>query len=297
MRNFFILLIVAFIVAIPIVTKTYEGKGQQSVRVIKDISYHPDFIGKGSSANLADASRQLDLYLPGNFSLAGKVPPLVVFIHGGAWLQGDKSDSPGLFLAERGYACASINYRLTNQAIFPAQIDDCREAIAFLRKNAANYGYDGNRIAVWGNSAGGHLAALIGTTGDAHPGTEVKAVIDWCGLSNLESVANQAGSRTLLDYETIDGPVARLLGGLVKDRVDLAKAASPVNFVNANDPPFLLVHGDIDNVVPYAQSEELARALTKAQVPHKLLMIQKAGHNLGGEEEISATLEFLKQNL
>ena len=296
MRNFFILLIIAFIVAIPVVTKTYEGKGQQSVRVIKDISYHPDFIGKAASSDTADTSRLLDLYLPGK-SLTGSVPPLVVFIHGGAWLQGDKSDSPGLFLAERGYACASINYRLSTQKIFPAQLEDCREAIRFLRKNAANYGYDGNRIAVWGNSAGGHLAALIGTTGDTNPGTEVKAVIDWCGLSNLESVANQAGSRTILDYETLDGPVARLLGGLVKDKQELAKAASPVNFVNANDPPFLLVHGDIDNVVPYAQSEELARALTKAQVPHKLLMIQRASHSLGGEEEISATLEFLKQNL
>lgn len=303
LRNLIIVLIIAFIIAIPIVTKTYEGKGQQAVRVLKDLDYI-----KASAGGNHSSSQSLDLYLPGNQT--GK-PPLVVFIHGGAWLEGDKADGPGLLLAKQGFACASINYRLSQEAIFPAQINDCRDAVAFLKANAVNYGYDAGRIGVWGFSAGGHLACLLGTAGlepldlekntdltkPLPPSSYVQAVVDWAGLTDLESVAQQAGSRTLIDYESEEGPVAKLLGGLAAKKVKLAREASAVTFVNPNCPPFLIVHGDIDNVVPFAQSEELAKALDKVKVPNKLVMVRGCGHGLGSDEEVRRALEFFKQTL
>lgn len=284
-RTIFIILSLLLIIAIPFVTKGRDDTGPGSVRVIRELPY--DKISRAHS-------QLLDLYLP---TKAGQVP-LIVFIHGGAWLQGDKSEAKdvALLLAQAGFAVASINYRLTDEAVFPAQLEDCRAAVRFLRENASEYGYNPDRIGVWGVSAGGHLAALLGVDA-AQAAEKVQAVVDWCGPTNLISVAGQAGSRTKIDYDTAKGPVALLLGGLVKDKADLAKQASPVTFVDKDDPPILIVHGDIDDLVPYAQSEELIELLKKENVPSKLVTLQGVAHNLGSDQELKRVIDFFKQTL
>ncbi len=297
-RTVLITLSLLFIIAIPFVTKANDDKGPGSLRKIPDLSY----LDKNSKDS-KDESQLLDLYIPTK-PTAGSVP-LIVFIHGGAWLQGDKSEARDLamLLAQAGFATASINYRLSQQAPFPAQIEDCKNAIRYLRAHAMEYGYDGNKIGVWGVSAGGHLAALLGTLSTSDPpallpnDSGVQAVCDWCGPTDLISVAKQAGSRTKIDYDSASGPVAKLLGGLVTEKKELAMEASPINYVTKGDPPILIVHGDIDDLVPFAQSEEFAAKLKAAGVPSKLVTVKGAGHNLGSDTEIKRLTDFFRQVL
>ncbi len=297
-RTVLITLSLLFIIAIPFVTKANDDKGPGSVRKIPDLSY----LDK-NSRDSTDESQLLDLYIPTK-PTAGSLP-LIVFIHGGAWLQGDKSEAKDLamLLAHEGFATASINYRLSQQAPFPAQIEDCKNAIRYLRAHANEYGFDGNKIGVWGVSAGGHLAALLGTLSTSDPpallpnDSAVQAVCDWCGPSDLISVATQAGSRTKIDYDSPSGPVAKLLGGLVTDKKELAMEASPITYVTKDDPPIMIVHGDIDDLVPFAQSEEFAAKLKAAGVPSKLVTVKGAGHNLGSETELKRLTDFFRQVL
>ncbi len=298
-RKILISLSVLCIIAIPFVTKTNDSKGAGSVRVLRDISYISDKTQPEINSQI------LDLYVP---TKPYPLIPLVVFIHGGAWLQGDKSEGNdiALLLAQNGFAVASLNYRFTDKAQHPAQLEDCQRSIAFLRSKAPDYGFNPDHIGVWGVSAGGHLAALLGTLSGDHNGaaqseiekaSQVQAVCDWCGITNLASVKNQAGSRTRIDYDTANGPVAKLLGGLAADKKELAAEASPVNHVSKGDPPFLIVHGDIDDLVPFAQSQELSEKLQKAGVPTKLVVVAGASHQLGSEQEVKRVIEFFKQTL
>lgn len=282
---------VCLIAALPFVIKERDDTGPGAIRIVKDLYY---FDGKENPA------QSLDLYLPTDVKEGEKLP-LVVFIHGGAWLQGDKKDSPCLLLAQKGYASASINYRLSQEAVFPAQIDDCRAAIAYLRKNADKYGIDAKRIGVWGISAGGHLAALLGTNPPAQDYAQgdasVQAVLDWCGLSDLLSVSEQSGSRTKIDYDDENGPVAKLLGGIQSKKEELAKEASPTTFIDKTDPPFLIVHGDIDDVVPFAQSQELYDKLKAAGVPAQLIVIKGGSHMFGNDQEYKHALKFFDSTI
>lgn len=209
-----------------------------------------------------DLAHLLDFCLPST----GEPPfPLVVYVHGGGWHTGDKSPFPSVLLRDAGYATASINYRLSREAPFPAQIEDCKRAVAFLRTNAKTLDIDPAHIGAWGGSAGGHLVALLGTTGDAKspswamtPGTSnsVAAVCDWCGPSDLLSVNAQSSPR-----RNIMQPIAELLGGSPSERPELAKEASPVTYAHKDCPPFLIMHGTSDDVVPIEQSKELSDAL------------------------------------
>jgi acetyl esterase/lipase len=236
---------------------------------------------------------KLDLYLP---EKADGPLPLVVWIHGGAWWAGSKENPPALPLAARGYAVASINYRLSQHAKYPAQLQDCKAAIRWLRANARTYRLNPERIGVWGASAGGHLVALLGTTGgvkelegdggNAGQSSRVQAVIDWFGPSDFETIAGQAGPDSQLDHAAADSPEAKLIGGRIGDNKDKAAKASPVTYVTKEAAPFLIMHGDKDRVVPYAQSEELAEALRKAGVEVKLKKVEGAGH--GGPQFGSA---------
>ena len=207
--------------------------------------------------------QQLDLYVPTEH----KNEPLIVFVHGGGWEHGDKmgdSLNPSILqLRWDGYAMASINYRLAAPAaIWPAQIQDCKAAIRWLRAHAKQYGYDPNRIGVIGESAGGHLVAMLGTTN----GDKTFDVGENLGeSSDVACVVNLFGINDFnLPMPAIATNVQALLGGPAPE---LARSASPINYVHANQPPMLVVHGTADRLVPYLQSEVLVEAMEKVGAP------------------------------
>lgn len=235
----------------------------------------------------------LDLYLP-----ASQPAPLVLWVHGGGWKSSDKSWILVPYLVAKGYAVASINYRYSSEAIFPAQIQDANEALNFLLHHAEEYGLDKNRVAVAGDSAGGHLALLLGLARDeggfgADANVRPRAVIDFFGPTDFTvfTEAPPAGAEDV---------ITQLLGASPRDRPDLAKAASPVTYVTAASPPVLILHGDKDSVVPASQSRVLADLLKKAEVPVDLVMIPGAGHEgpaFSSPKIQAKILQFLEQNL
>jgi acetyl esterase/lipase len=207
--------------------------------------------------------------------------PAVVFVHGGGWQFGDKSNCPSVkVLGKQDYVLASINYRLI-PAVYPAQIEDCKAAIRWLRAHAATYHIDGNRIGVWGSSAGGHLVALLGTTNNLKTydvgenlnfSSKVQAVCDFFGPADFTGTDGQVVQEGAAEQ------VIKLLGGSSPNFRELAREASPITYVDKSNPPFLIVHGMKDPIVPEAQSEALFEALHKAGVPVELVSLPEAGH-------------------
>lgn len=266
------------------------------VKVLRDLEYVP---GGGRA-------QSLDLYLPEH---ADGPLPLVVWIHGGAWSAGSKDRNAALPLMREGFATASVEYRFSQQAVFPAQIEDCKAAIRFLRANAAQYGLDPARIGVWGSSAGGHLVAMLGTAGGVAAwekgehldmSSRVQAVCDWFGPSDLLTMGAQgANHRPMPATDSAESPESKLIGGAIPENSDKAQAASPVTYVSAEAPPFLIVHGDKDPLVPLAQSQELHAALEKAGVETKLHIVAGGGHGQGFDTPEIAQLvrEFFVQHL
>ena len=215
--------------------------------------------------------------------------PLIAWVHGGAWRNGDKgANCRAAFLVDHGYAVASIGYRLSAEATFPAQIHDCKAAIRWLRASAEKYGFDGGRIGAWGPSAGGHLAALLGTSADAPelegecgtPGqsSAVQAVCDWFGPSDLSRMSEHPSH---IDHDAPDSPESQLLGGPVQEMPRAVAAANPITYVSGDEPPFLIMHGDQDMTVPYPQSVLLHEALVQTGDVAELVLLPGAGH--GGE--------------
>jgi acetyl esterase/lipase len=232
---------------------------------------------------------KLDLYVP-----KGDGPfPLVIWVHGGAWQGGSKEGGgPALFLLGRGYAVASINYRLSQHAKFPAQIEDCQAAVRFLRATAEKYHLDSAHFGAMGASAGGHLVALMGTAGDAKEfagygsvkegSSRVQCVVDLFGPTDLTKMREQSSGKGKIDHDSPDSPEAKLIGGPVQQNKEKAAKANPITYVTKDDPPFLILHGDQDPLVPLGQSELLQAALKKAGVESELVVIPGAGH--GGKE-------------
>lgn len=247
---------------------------------------------------VGETSLKLDLHRPQAAS-----PPLVVYVHGGAWRAGSKSDVPIAKLLDHGFAIASVDYRLSTQARFPAQVHDIKAAIRFLRANAAVLHIDAERIAIVGSSAGGHLAALVGVTND-HKKLEglvgdhldrssaVQAIVSLYGASNLQSILGQSTEFGL----TVRIPALKLLLGDVPDAVpDLAKLASPVAHLDSKDPPLLLIHGDADPQMPPQQSAELEKAY-----PGSVTYITLPGSKHGGpefydDERTALMVDFIKR--
>jgi acetyl esterase/lipase len=238
-----------------------------------------DYGGSGNTR------QKLDIYLP---QTGNKPFPVVVWIHGGAWMSGSKSNVNGLYLLNHGFAVVSINYRLTDEAIFPAQIHDCKGAVRWLRANAQRYDLNPNKIGVFGSSAGGHLAALLGTSGEVENlegniggnlsfSSIVQAVCDWYGPTNLLTIMNYPSS---IDHSLAASPEGKLIGGAIKDNIDKAIAASPITYVSKDDPPFLIMHGTQDMTVPFHQSVELDSAYKK--INHDVLFIPQQGAGHGG---------------
>lgn len=235
--------------------------------------------------------------------------PVVVFIHGGAWRGGSRDVGiPALapLVASGHYAGASVGYRLSQEAIWPAQIHDCKAAIRWVRAQAGKYGFDPNKIGVWGGSAGGHLVSLLGTSGDVKelegdngsPGfsSRVQCVVDFCGPSDFLEFAKF--KRTALPpTASPDSPESMLLGGPVLERQEAARQASPVTYVSADDPPFLIVHGTDDPLVPFSQAELLCAALKKAGAKPLFVKIEGGGHGIGGPEVSKRVRAFLDKHL
>jgi acetyl esterase/lipase len=242
--------------------------------------------------------QKLDLYLPANKSDAKL--PLIIWVHGGGWQGGSKANCPAVRHVRDGYAVASVGYRLSGDAIFPAQIEDCKAAVRWLRAHADEYGIDRDRFAAWGSSAGGHLVALLGTSGGVKEfdvgehldqSSAVQAVVDYYGPTDLaQFVKTPRYERHARD----DAPEAKLLGGPVRDKLELAAKANPITYVDAHDPPFLIVHGSADPTVPPSQSELLKNALEKAKVSVELKIIPDARHG-GPEFNSPEVVELVKK--
>ncbi|MGE5402851.1 MAG: alpha/beta hydrolase fold domain-containing protein [Ignavibacteriales bacterium] len=231
-------------------------------------------------ARVKGKSLKLDLYLPKN--TPDKLP-LIVWIHGGGWKGGDKSSANVTvnLMLPKGYAVAGINYRLSQDSIFPAQLNDCKAAIRWLRANAAKYNIDPDRIGVWGSSAGGHLAALLGTTGDIMTSTSGNLTMNIEGYvggyfeysSRVQAVCDMYGPT---DFLKLDGyhlapnsSESLLMGGALRTRPDRCWLANPITYISKDDPPFLIIHGTSDPIVPVNQSEMLNKALLAAYYKQK----------------------------
>lgn len=259
-----------------------------------NVRYHNDTVPK----------HLLDLYLPANAK--GKLP-LVIFIHGGGWLGNDKYADMGYMkktvaeIINSGFALASIDYRFSTQAVFPAQIQDCNRAISYLYDNAGRYGLDKKRFAVMGFSAGGHLASLVGLSKNNNvksffmPGTsksfKFKGVVDFYGPAELILFPGSNDEKS---------PEALLIGAAPLKRPDLAKAASPVTYVDKDDPPFLLIHGEKDELVSTNQSRLLSAWLSVAGVPNELVIVKDAPHfgvMFDSDEVREKVMDFLKKHV
>jgi acetyl esterase/lipase len=258
---------------------------------------HDVVIGKGGGRDL-----HAEVAYPKN---ATKPMPAVIYIHGGGWIGGSHKQSPVLALAQAGYFAASIEYRLSNEAKWPAQIEDCKLGVRWLRANAAKYNVDPERIGAWGASAGGHLVACLGTMADekryegdgGYPGVSsaVQAVVDYFGPVDFTHPENYTPKAVTYTEKLFGVPYAA--------DPALWKGGSPVFFVKAGDPPVMMIHGGADDLVPLAQSQVLDEALAKAGVPHELVVVKNAGHSFNpvpgmtiepSQVEIrAATLKFL----
>jgi acetyl esterase/lipase len=256
--------------AIVLLVSAGVAQGAESIKVERNIVYR----------NVDGVSLEMDIYQPE--SKDGKTP-IIIYVHGGGWYSGLKSTGIGIKdipeLVKRGYTVASVDYRLGPRYKFPAQIEDLEFAVSFLRENASTYGLDASRIGVFGESAGGHLAALLGLTDEnctfggllncSCCSTGIKAVIDICGPSDLT-----------LFFEGNNSMVMDHIFGTTDPESEIIRQASPISYVTPDDPPFLLIHGDKDDVVPIDQSELIYEKLISAGVPVQLLTVQNCGHCL-----------------
>jgi len=224
--------------------------------------------------------QKLDLYLPKSRKPGDKPVPVILWIHGGGWSQGSRKQCLPVRegYLDKGYAVASLGYRLSGDAIFPAQIEDVKAAVVWLKQHADDYGLDRDHFAAWGSSAGGHLASLLGTAGGKESGkftSRVQAVVSYYGPTDFLAFAKTKGYERHAEASSGE---SKLVGGPVLEKVEASKQASPVNFVEKSSPPFLFVHGDADPVVPYNQSELLFGALKGKNVPARFHTIEGAGH-------------------
>src|SRR5262245_23014071 len=254
-------------------------------------------------ASAGERPLTLDLYMPAG----AQKPPLLVWVHGGAWRSGNKQQVPLVF-AQTGFATASLDFRLSTEARFPAQVHDIKAAIRFLRAKAREYGYRADKIAIAGASSGGHLAALVGVT-NGHKGLEgelgghrgessdVQAILDYFGASNLTTILAQS---TPFGLNMRRPALELLLGALPEDAKELAELASPVKHVDRSDPPLLLLHGDQDPQMPINQSHELHGAYKKLALDVSFEVVHGAAHGgtafFDGERSEKA-LAFLRRTI
>jgi acetyl esterase/lipase len=258
-----------------------------------------------------DPARPLRLHLLRPGRLAQEPAPALVFVHGGAFRTGSRDDGivPLIPFAQRGYVCASLEYRLSGEAVWPAQIEDVKCGVRFLRANAERFGLDPEHIGAWGPSAGGHLVSMLGVTGEvaelegeggwAGVSSRVQAVCDWFGPTDFLQM-NKAGS--VQDHDAPDSPESELVSGPIQENPEKVALANPLTYITPGRtyPPFLIVHGTADPLVPFNQSELLVAALRTVGAEVRFHPIAGAGH--GGpafeREEITDLVQaFFDRNL
>jgi acetyl esterase/lipase len=261
-------------------------------------------------------AQTLDIYLPdkddGPF-------PVILSIHGGAFKMGDKRDgqvTPMLKGLNRGYAVVSINYRLSGEARWPAQINDCKAAVRWIRVNAKKYKLKPDKIAAWGGSAGGHLSAILGTSGEVKSledltlgnpdqSSRVQAVVDWFGPTDflrMDEQLKESGVENPQPHSVPDSPESELIGKNLEDAPELVKESNPETYVSPDDPPFFIQHGLEDNLVPYQGSVLLARKLGKILGYKKVSLelfpeTRHGGEAFGTEENLNRVFTFLDRYL
>ena len=240
-------------------------------------------------------AQKLDIYLPDE----GDGPfPVIISIHGGAFMFGDKADeqlNPMLKGLNHGYAIVSINYRMSGEAIFPANINDVKAAIRWVKANAAEYKFSPKRIALWGGSAGANLAALAGTSGDvkeledmsmgnANQSSRVMAVVDWFGPTNfllMDEQLKETGNGKP-DKSEANSPLSKVLGQKITEIPEKVKMANPESYITSDDPPFLIQHGTKDPIVPTQQSINFAKKLETVLGKEKVTLVLLEGSKHGG---------------
>lgn len=264
----------------------------------------------------ASAAQKLDIYLPET----GDGPfPVIVSVHGGAFKGGDKADgqlTPMLEGLKRGYAVVSVNYRLSQEAIFPAQIQDVKAAVRWIRANSKTYKLNPEKIAIWGGSAGGTLSSLIGTSGNVKElddlslgnpsqSSRVLAVVDWFGPTDFLKMDEQLKAGKVKNPQTHsipDSPESQLIGKNLADAPELVQKANPETYITPDDAPFFIQHGRIDHLVPYQQSENLAAKLTLVLGKDKVTFEILENNDHGGpgfvtDQNINKVFKFLDQYL
>ena len=258
----------------------------EGVRVQRDVPY----------AGTDNPRQCVDLILPEK--PAGEGPlPVIVWIHGGGWRGGDKRGGTrqlAALVASGNYAGVSVGYRLSDEATWPAQIHDCKAAIRWIRANAKKHNFDAQRIGVWGSSAGGHLVAMLGTSGgvkdlegdlgdQADRKSTVSCVVDYFGPTELLTMSLYPSR---IDHDSPDSPESLLVGGPLKENKQAARSASPLAYVSDDDPPILIVHGTEDQLVPLNQSERLDTALRQAGVDVTFIRVDGGGHGGFDSQEL-----------
>lgn len=246
-------------------------------------------------AGTDNPKQMVDLFLPKNRK-SDKPLPVVVFIHGGGWVNGDRIKSASAvvpYVLSGDYAGVAVSYRLSGEAKWPAQIFDCKAAIRWIRGNAKKYNLDPDHIAVMGGSAGGHLSSLLGTSGGVEAlegdlgeftsfSSQVTCVVNFCGPEDFKMTLMYKDGKPVVNDPAVSG----LLGGPLAEKQDAVVAASPVTYVTKDDAPFLTLHGTKDERVDFKHAERIHAVLTEAGVPSILIPITDAGHNLWGAPEI-----------
>jgi len=245
----------------------------------------------------ASAAQKLDIYLPDT----GDGPfPVIVAIHGGAFKTGDKADDqlvPMLEGLRRGYAVVSINYRMSGEARSQQVIQDVKAAVRWLRANALKYKLRADRIAAWGPSAGGHLAALLGTSGDVplfddatlgnpKESSRVQAVVDWFGPINFLTMDDEFSMLGMkgMQHSVAGSPESQVIGELITSVPDKVKAFNPSTYITKDDPPFFIQHGTKDPLIPYLQSSQFAYNLYSVLGKDKISFELLEGEGHGGPQ-------------
>ncbi len=280
-----------------------QAKTTSSMEKLENLSYWP-------GGNADDLAHRLSLYLPKvKEKEKEKSFPLIIYVHGGGWTSRPNAGTTPLWLPQfvkNGYAVAIVNYRLAQEGIFSSQMEDLNCALRFLKGNANKFHIDAGHIGLWGMSAGGHLVALMGTSavspllnmgGDQSINRDVQAVCDMAGPTNLYELGTKVYPLKQWDTTTPGASLSLLLGGTAATQKARALEASPDTYVSAGSPPFLIIHGINDAVVPVEQSDMLVEKLQKAGVKTTYLRLPKFGHDVEKGKNLDSVLSFFDQYL